>query len=219
MTWIRTADENEASGALKDIYRQDVNTMGFVMEATKAFSARPEIAAACAAFREAVRSTPGLSLRERRLINMVVAHHVRSWYCTVVFAAALERDVGRPAGVRAILEDHREAGLSAREAAILDYAVAAAAGRARPEHIARLREAGLDDAAILDVAVAANLRQFGSRVFAALGVEPDPFFLEQTGLVQAIPAEARRPAVVIPQGFEPSQAPPRRLFLAFARYE
>ena len=190
MTWIRTASPDEAVGPLKEIYEQDINTVGFVMEATKSLSARPEIAAAYAAFRQAVWATPGLSVRERRLVNMVVAHQVRSWYCTAVYAAAVEREIGGTAGVRAVLEDHRRAPLTAREAAILDYAVVAVGGNARPEHVARLRDAGLDDAAILDVAVAANLRQFGSRVFAALGVEPDSFFLEQTDLIQAIPAES-----------------------------
>jgi len=67
-------------------------------------------------------------------------------------------------------------------------ALAAAAGCATPEPIARLRDAGLDDAAILDVAFTANLRLFGSRVYEALGVEADPFFLEQTDLMEATAA-------------------------------
>jgi hypothetical protein len=49
---------------------------------------------------------------------------------------------------------------------------------------------GLDGAAILDVAFTAKLRLFGSRVYEALGVETDPFFLEQTDLVEATAASS-----------------------------
>jgi alkylhydroperoxidase family enzyme len=83
--------------------------------------------------------------------------------------------------------DHRRAGLSDREVAVLDYALAVAVGGERPELVARLREVGLDDAAILEVAFTAGFRLLGSRLYDALGVETDPFFLEQEDLVGALP--------------------------------
>src|SRR5579863_5916283 len=157
MTWIGTVPEDHAAGALKELYQRDIDTLGFVMESTKSLSARPELAAAYEAFRQAVWGTSGLTLRERRLINLLVAHRLRSTYCVLLYATALERDLSGPVGIRAFLRDYRHASLSAREIAILDYAVAAAAGYAGPEQIAGLRDAGLDDAAILDVALAACL--------------------------------------------------------------
>lgn len=189
MTWIRTIPDDEAAEPLAALYRQDLDTLGFVMASTKSLSARPELAAAYAAFRQAVWNTAGLTLRERRLIHLLVAHRVRSRYCVLLYATMLERDLGGAESIRIVLEDHHRAGLSTREVAILDYALSAATGCATVEHIARLRDAGLDDAAILDVAFTANLRLFGSRVYEALGVEADPFFLEQTDLVEATAAE------------------------------
>ncbi len=185
MTWIRTVAEEEAEGPLKEHYQADLDQLGFVMEATKSLSARPELALAYQAFQNVVWGTPGLTLRERRLIQLLVADRVRSTYCALVYASALERDLGGPGGIRAVLRDYRHAGLSEREIAILDYALAAAVGHPGQDHIARLREVGLDDPAILDVNFTANLRLFGSRVYDAIGVEMDPFFLEQADLVEA----------------------------------
>jgi hypothetical protein len=57
--------------------------------------------------------------------------------------------------------------------------------------VARLREEGLDDASIVDVAVTAALRLFGSRVYDALGVEADSFFLEQQDLIEILEGAVR----------------------------
>ncbi len=189
MTWIRTIGEEEAAGPLKERYQADLELLGFVMESTKALSVRPELALAYEAFRKAVWSTPGLTLRERRLINLLVADRIQSTYCVLVYATALERDLDGPQGIRNVLRDYHHAGLSDREVAILDYAVAVTVDHPGEESIARLREVGLDDAVILDVALAAAQRLFGSRVYNALGVEADQFFLEQTDLVETITSD------------------------------
>jgi len=191
MAWVALLGEDEATGDLRARYEADLNQLGFVMEATRALSANPALAVAVDAFEGAVKQTSHLTARERRLIHLLVAHHVRSTYCVLVYASALERDLGGTQGIRAVLVDHRSApGLSPRERAILDYALAASVGHPSPEHVGRLRGAGLDDAAIVDVAVTACLRLFGSRVYDALGVETDPFFLEQTDLVDAVTGAA-----------------------------
>lgn len=186
MTWIRTVREEEATDALERLYQSDLDEFGFVREAVKAFSVRPELAAAYHALRAAIWGTPGLTLRERRLINLLIAHRLASTYCAILFAIPLERDLGGPEGLRAVLRDYHRAQLSEREVAILDYALAVVDGGAREQHIARLREVGLDDPAILDVAFTAGQRLLGSRLYDALGVETDPFFLEQTDLVEAV---------------------------------
>jgi uncharacterized peroxidase-related enzyme len=188
MTWIRTVETSAASGWLQERYERDLSELGFVMAATKAFSASPALAQAYHSFEQAIASGPGLSLRERRLIHVVVADRIGSTYCVLVYAAPLERELGDVATIRAVLTDHRSAGLSEREVAILDYALAVATGGERPEQVTRLREVGLNDAAILEVAFTAGFRLLGSRLYDALGVETDPFFLEQEDLVGALPS-------------------------------
>lgn len=186
MTWIRTVGEDEAKGPLERLYQADLDELGFVREALKAFSVRPELATAYHAFKATIWNTPGLTLRERRLINLLIAHRLRSTYCAILFAIPLERDLGGSEGLRAVLRDYHRAQLSEREVAILDYALGVVEGHAREQHVARLREVGLDDAAILDVAFTAGQRLLGSRLYDALGVELDPFFLEQTDILEAV---------------------------------
>ncbi|MDR7521226.1 MAG: peroxidase-related enzyme, partial [Armatimonadota bacterium] len=179
MTWVKTLSEDEVSGSLRQVYDAELARLGFVMEATKALSSRPEVAAAFDALTAAVKQASGLSPQERRLISLLVAQRLRSSYCVLVYATEVERDLGGLDRVRAVLDDYRAAGLSAREVAVLDYALAASTGHPTEEHITRLRGVGLDDGAIIDVAVWANLRAARSRIYEALGVETDPFFLEQ----------------------------------------
>jgi uncharacterized peroxidase-related enzyme len=194
MAWIRTVDESAATGRLKERYQEDLDKVGFVMAATKAFSASPTLAEAYRVFRHVIQTEGGLNLRERRLINLVVADRIGSTYCVLVYGAALERDLGGVAGLRAVLSDYRSAGLSEREVAILDYALAVAVGGERREHVERLRGLELDDTAVLAVAFTAAFRVLGSRLYDALGVETDPFFLEQQDLMEALPPHHKETA-------------------------
>lgn len=187
MAWIRTVDESAATGHLKARYQEDLDKLGFVMAATKAFSASPTLAESYRVFRHAVQTEGGLSLRERRLINLVVADRIRSTYCVLVYGTTLERELGGAAGLRAVLADYRSAGLSEREVAVLDYALAVAVGGGCRELVERLRGLGLDDTAVLAVAFTAAFRVLGSRLYEALGIEIDPFFLEQQDLMEALP--------------------------------
>jgi uncharacterized peroxidase-related enzyme len=186
MTWVKTRNEDEVNGPLRQAYEAELARLGFVMEATRALSTRPELAAAFEAFTAAVKQASSLTPRERRLISLLVAQRVGSTYCVLVYATEVERDLGGLDRVRAVLQDYRRAGLSTREVAMVDYALAAAAGHPTEEHIGRLRAEGLDDGGIIDVAVWANLRAFRSRIYDALGVQTDPFFLEQADLVAAV---------------------------------
>lgn len=194
MTWVKTLGEDEVTGALRAAYEADLARLGFVMEATRALSLRPDVALAFDTFTAAVKGVSVLTPQERRLISLVVADRVRSTYCVLVYAVDVERDLGGLDRVRAVLTDYRNAGLSPREVAILDYALAAVDGTATADRAEALRAVGLDDGAIVDVAVWATLRALRSRLYQALGVETDPFFLEQEDLAALVvrddPAEA-----------------------------
>jgi uncharacterized peroxidase-related enzyme len=192
MTWIKTLTADEVSGPLRQMYEADLARLGFVMAATRALSLRPDVAQAFDAFTAAVKAASALSPQQRRLISLVVADRLGSTYCVLVYAVDVERDLGGLERVRAVLRDYRDAGLGTREVAILDYAVAAATGHPTERHVARLREQGVDDGTILDIAVWATLRALRSRLYDALGVQTDPFFLEQEDLVAAITAAGNR---------------------------
>jgi uncharacterized peroxidase-related enzyme len=194
MTWIKTLSEDEVAGPLRQMYEADLARLGFVMEATRALSLKPDVAQAFETFTAAVKAASSLTPQERRLISLVVADRLGSTYCVLVYAIDVERDLGGLERVRAVLRDHRDAGLGPRQVVILDYAVAAATGHPSELHIARLREQGVDDGTILDVAIWANLRAFRSRLYEALGVQTDPFFLEQEDLLTAVAAPGAKDA-------------------------
>lgn len=192
MAWIKTLDEGEVAGSLRQVYRAELARLGFVMEATKALSIKPDLAEAVDTFTATVKQASSLTPQERRLVSLLVADRLGSTYCVLVYATEVERDLGGLERVRAVLGDYRNAGLSRREVAILDYAVAASTSHPTEQHVTRLRESGLDDGAILDIAVWANLRALRSRVYEAIGVQTDPFFLEQEDLLAAVAAQDAR---------------------------
>lgn len=188
MAWIRTVSQDEATGPLEELYQIELDALGFVLEATRAVAVRPEIAVAKQNLERVLLASPALSKREYRLIQLVVAQRIRSTACVFVYAGALEGALGGLEGVGAVLRDYRAAGLSEREVAILDYAVATAVGHPTEAHVTRLRQVGLDDGGIVDVAATAAYRLFGSRIYDALGVEADPFFRDQADLVELLTA-------------------------------
>jgi uncharacterized peroxidase-related enzyme len=78
--------------------------------------------------------------------------------------------------VRRIKEDYRQAQLSGRERAILDYAVKLTLqpGEMVREDVDELRRAGLDDGAIHDVAQVTGFFNLYNRLADGLGIEPEP---------------------------------------------
>jgi alkylhydroperoxidase family enzyme len=77
--------------------------------------------------------------------------------------------------VRAAIADHRTAGLSSTDVAVMDLAdkVADDASSIQQADVDHLRSLGLSDTDILDVVLAAAARCFFSKTLDALGVEPD----------------------------------------------
>src|SRR5512141_1679988 len=81
----------------------------------------------------------------------------------------------------AILEDYQHAGLSPAEVHLMDYArkISRDSGSVTQADVDVLRQDGLSDQQITDVALAAVARNFMSRLFDALGEDPDPELQQQ----------------------------------------
>ncbi len=79
--------------------------------------------------------------------------------------------------VQAIKTDYRQASLTPRLRAILDYAaqIATDVHQVSRQTIDRLRQAGLSDEEILDTAEIAALFCYYTRLVDALGIEPEDF--------------------------------------------
>ena len=88
----------------------------------------------------------------------------------------LRSEVQDEAQVQAIQKDYRGASLSAREMALLDYAVKLTQSPKQITHddLDRLRSQGLTDEELVDAVHCTGYFNFINRVLDALGVDPEP---------------------------------------------
>ena len=173
-------DEAEATGEVAEIYHGEIAQRGFVMEATKCWTVRPDLLPLYEQFSASLRANFSLGTRGWRLITFIVAKHIPSTYCSHVYARLLTAELGSKDQVLAVQRDFRTAGLSDKEVAMLTYAeqVARDASRITPADIDALRTVGFSDVEIGDIALCASWRCFLSRFFDATGAAPEPMFLD-----------------------------------------
>lgn len=117
-------------------------------------------------------TTGGLPRAERELAAAVASRLNGCIFCASVHARlAVTEDPATTADVDAILADGVDAATDPRRRAIAEAAVALAATPATFDggHTQRLREAGLDDAAIADVIGAASFFSWANRLMLSLG--------------------------------------------------
>jgi uncharacterized peroxidase-related enzyme len=116
-----------------------------------------------------------MDLRRYELATVAAARQLRSSYCTLAHGSVLIDKFLDADSVKAIVADHRRAGLSATDVAVMDFAgkVADDASSIQQADVERLRSSGLSDQEIVDVVLAAAARCFFSKTLDALGVEPD----------------------------------------------
>lgn len=178
--FIATIEEQDATGEIAEIYRDEAKALGFVMEGTKCWTALPHIAPMVEHLLHAARSNFSLGLVNWRLITLVAAKQIPSTYCSHVYAKLLVNDLGSKQKVLAIQHDFRSAGLAAKIVAMLAYAeqVARDASLITNDDIAALRKHGFSDREIADIAFCASYRCFMSRYFDAVGAMPESSWLD-----------------------------------------
>jgi uncharacterized peroxidase-related enzyme len=179
--YLQTIAESEATGRIAEIYKTQKAQLGFVMDAAKCVTARPDLLPIYTEFFEKIRAGLSISLRDWRLITLVAAKRVKSSYCAHVYSKQLIAELGSKKTVLAIQRDFRKAGLSDREVEMLSYAekIAADASQVTQRDIDRLRAVGFSDQQICDIALCASLRCFVGRFFDAVGARPEPFFIDE----------------------------------------
>jgi uncharacterized peroxidase-related enzyme len=173
--FLKTLSEDEATGEVGEIYRQQREASGYVPESTRVLTTRPDVLVAQQRFIKAVQGGFSLPMRDWRLITFVAAKHIPSTYCSLAYGKNLLGDLESPEQVLAVQRDFRRAGLSKRDVAMLEYAekVATAASTITEADVDRLRAQGFSDMQISDIALCAAYRCFISRFFDAVGATPD----------------------------------------------
>jgi uncharacterized peroxidase-related enzyme len=174
MTFIETVAPDEATGATAELYAGEEEVFGFLPNLVRVFSLRPEVYSAWKQLNATVKG--GMDLRRYELATIAAARVLRSSYCTLAHGSVLiDKGFLEPEELRAVVLDHRDAGLDDVEVAVIDLAakVAEDATAVDQADVDRLRSLGLSDQDILDVVLAAAARCFFSKVLDALGAEPD----------------------------------------------
>jgi len=178
-SYIETVPDDEATGDVAGIYQTLHDSLGYIPNYGRQFSHRPAVFHAWAQLNGAIKST--MDPRRYELVTVAAAVRRRSSYCSMAHAEKLLGLGSSPDEVTALAKAPLSAGLSEEEQAIVDYAAKVAGDPAAVDEsdIERLRQAGLPDAEIFDVAAAAAARCFFASLTDALGTLPDPVFRER----------------------------------------
>jgi uncharacterized peroxidase-related enzyme len=186
MPHVRTVPLDAAEGLVADLYAKELAEKGHVLNMTQLFSLRPEVYAAWAALKDAIRDN--MDLRRYELATLAAARALRCRYCVGAHAAILESTFYDRRQLEAIMRDFRDAGLSEADVAIMRLAekVALHAYKVTEDDVAGLRAHGLDDAEIFDITLAAAARCFFSKVLDGMGATPDEEYAETARLLDLV---------------------------------
>jgi uncharacterized peroxidase-related enzyme len=173
MAFVELRSEQGAHDPIEELFAEDRETLGFVANYTRLFARRPEVYRAWEQLRTAIKAN--LDPRRYELATLAAARRLRSSYCALAHGKVLRDQFYDAATLRGIVADHHHAGLDPVDVAVMDFAdqVVVDASSVTAADVAVLRAHGLSDSDILDVALAAAVRCFFSKVVDAMGVEAD----------------------------------------------
>ena len=175
MSFIETIPEQHADNEVRAMYERQSSFYGYLPNYARVFSHRPEIMKLWADLQNGVRKH--MDRRRFEIITFVAAHTLRSTLCSPAHGKALAKYLSQE-DVLKLARGEFPASLSVAEVAIVMFTrkMSRNASEVTAADIARLRDHGLADAEIFDVAAVAAARSFWTKVLESLGVEPDAPF-------------------------------------------
>jgi len=190
MSYIQIINEQEATGELAVLYKRYSNPDGSVDNVLRVHSLNPEsLASHCALYVQSCHRPGPVSRAEREMVGVTVSRLNGCAYCQTHHAAGLKR---------LLPEDRRHlagevyngeySGLSERERAMCVYAdkLTRTPDTITARDTESLRQAGLNDREILDVAQVAAYFAYANRIVLGLGAS-----LEDEGALGHVPEESR----------------------------
>ena len=126
-------------------------------------------------YNEVMLGPSDLSMLEREMIGVAVSAVNHCHYCLTSHGAAVRELSGDPVLGDTVATNYRFADLDPRRRAMLDFAVKITEASHTVEEADRqvLRDAGLSERAIFDVAAVAGLFNYTNRMASALDVRPN----------------------------------------------
>ncbi len=176
MAFLDTTQGEAGSEAAQTLRDADHASAGYLPNYAATFTMRPDVYAAWKGLNAAVRKP--MDTYRYELATVAAAAALRSSYCALAHGKVLADEFLSAAEVARLVTD--PSGLSPQDRAVMAYAhkVALHAHQVGQEDIDELRALGLTDAEIFDVACAAAMRCFFSKVLDATGTLPDAAFGE-----------------------------------------
>ncbi|MGH8946514.1 MAG: carboxymuconolactone decarboxylase family protein [Acidimicrobiia bacterium] len=171
--FIDPIPEDQATGAIAQIYEGDRENLGYVPQYTQAFSHHPD---AYQAWRQLISTVRGqMDLRRAELATLAAARALRSDYCSVAHAKILRDRFYDEETVLQIVSEPDRSGLDQADLAIMAFAEKAARSpiSVTREDVDELRSWGLSDRDVTDVVLAVAARCFFATVIETLGAAPD----------------------------------------------
>lgn len=164
----------EATQAYFDICQEKLGMVPNVLRAY-AFDI-DKLNAFTAMYNDLMLAPSGLSKLEREMVAVVVSSINRCWYCQVAHGAAVRQLSGDPALGEAMVMNWRAADLDARQRAMLTFAekVTKASAEIAETDRQALRDQGLSDRDIFDLASVVGFFNMSNRVASAVGMQPNP---------------------------------------------
>lgn len=175
MAFIKTTPASEAEGDVLAMYQRQQASWGYVPNYAKVFCHRPEVMTRWAKLLSELRRP--MDDRRFELVTFAAAHELQHTACALAHGKALAEFVGED-GVRAIAEMRPVDALSAAEEEMVRFArkVARDASSVTMHDVEALRQHGLTEAEIFDIAGAVAGRSFFTKLLDALGVQADAPF-------------------------------------------
>ena len=184
MAFITTVPVHDATGDVRTMYEKSQTDVGYVPNYAKIFSHRPPVMAAWRNLIGSIRTN--LDTRRYELITLAAARALHSSYCMLAHGTILRQQFYQPEQLTAIVDDFTTADLAPVDVAIMSFAehIVRDATSVTEADIQHLRQYGLTDAEIFDIAAATAARCFFSKLLDALGAEPDSAYAHLEGELQ-----------------------------------
>jgi uncharacterized peroxidase-related enzyme len=173
MAFVDTIPVEQAAGDVRAMYERTQAALGYVPNYAKIFSHRPEVMAAWSGLLASIRGH--LDTRRYELVTLAAARALRSSYCMLAHGSVLLQKFYSTEQMAAIAGDPATAELAPADVAMMAFAekLARDASTITEADVRALREHGLTDPEIFDIAATAAARCFFSKLLDALGAEPD----------------------------------------------
>jgi alkylhydroperoxidase family enzyme len=177
MPFIDTIPESEIGADVRAMYERQQSFWGFVPNYAKVFCWRPEIMGLWAQLQAGIKRN--MDKRRFELVTFAAAHTLRSTLCTLAHGRTLTTWFSVE-DVQLMARGASPASLTVAEAAMMSFSrkVARGAFLISAHDVHELKTHGFTDAEVFDIAATVAARAFFTTLNEALGVEPEPPFLQ-----------------------------------------